>query len=100
MEIKGSANLGGTSTASCFQLHISKVSGAFTTATTGTVMQRSERSADKPSGLVFTASKNWTGATSGSGQHTHTITLDNALLNKSSTVQPPSIKIRVKTRFK
>lgn len=53
--------------------------------------------------VYFTASKNWTGKTSSNGSHSHTIT---STLNKSpiygnnETVQPPSVGLKVKTRFK
>ena len=46
----------------------------------------------------FFASRRWTGETSSNGNHAHT--LSNNVLGKSTTVQPPSMKVRVKTRYK
>lgn len=46
----------------------------------------------------FDASRTWTGRTTANGNHTHVLTCN--LLGKSSTVQPPAICIRVKTRYK
>lgn len=48
------------------------------------------------SNFHFDASRNWTGATSSSGEHTHAITSG---LRAADTVQPPAIKCRVKTRW-
>lgn len=54
--------------------------------------------------INFDASRSgaWTGATSSNGAHTHNVTVtDNGanVLNKSTTVQPPAIKVRVYTRY-
>ena len=48
--------------------------------------------------FYFAASRSWTGETSSNGNHAHT--LSNNVLGKSNTVQPPSMKVRVKTRYK
>ena len=66
-----------------------KVSGAF--SKNSTQLSRSP-STDTGSGakygVDFQASKNWTGATSSNGAHTHTITDSSNVLGKSDTVQP------------
>lgn len=49
------------------------------------------------------ASKNWSGATSSNGAHTHTITVGNASdsnYGKSSTVQPPAQIVRLCIKYK
>ena len=47
----------------------------------------------------FYASRSWTGETSSNGGHSHTITLSSKFLNKSDTVQPPSVSVYAKTRY-
>lgn len=94
MDITGTADIGGTSTASCFPIHISATSGAFSVTNSSTkVMQRSESSGSKPAGLTFKASNSWTGSTSSAGGHTHTITDSAGVLGKSNTVQPPATQM-------
>lgn len=44
----------------------------------------------------YDASRTWSGVTNTTGNHTHTIT---SSIGTSSTVQPPAIKCRVKTRW-
>ena len=46
----------------------------------------------------FNAANSWSGATSSSGAHTHQLNL--GILQETTTVQPPAICIRVKTRYK
>ena len=51
----------------------------------------------------FDASRNWTGSTSSSGNHKHTITstlTKSSIYGNNETVQPPSIGLKVKTRYK
>ena len=49
----------------------------------------------------FQASRNWSGSTSNSGSHSHTVTLNkSAIYGKSETVQPNALKLRVKCRAK
>ena len=51
--------------------------------------------------LNFKASRAWTGATSNNGAHTHTVTLNkSSIYGNSETVQPASLKVRVKARAK
>ena len=48
----------------------------------------------------FKASKNWTGATSSNGAHSHSITLTkSSIYGNSETVQPPAVTILTKTRY-
>lgn len=54
-------------------------------------------------GFNFQASRNWTGATSSNGAHTHTITVGNASdsnYGKSTTVQPPSQLVHICIKYK
>ena len=53
-------------------------------------------------GIHFRASRNWTGLTSSNGNHTHTLTVskNTSIYGNSNTVQPASLKVRVKTRAK
>ena len=44
-------------------------------------------------GMSFQASRNWTGATSSNGAHTHTITDSAGVLGKANTVQPPATQM-------
>ena len=53
--------------------------------------------------VTFTASRNWTGATSSNGDHTHTITVGNASdsnYGNSTTVQPPSQLVHICIKYK
>lgn len=50
-------------------------------------------------GFNFDASRNWTGATSSNGAHTHTITSSSSLYGATNTIKTDSIKVRVYTRF-
>ncbi|MBQ4114906.1 tail fiber protein [bacterium] len=53
--------------------------------------------------VTFTASRNWTGATSSNGDHTHTITVGNAsntTYGGSTTVQPPSQIVKLCIKYK
>ena len=54
-------------------------------------------------GFAFDASRNWTGSTSSNGSHTHTISTTltkDSVYGKTNHVQPASVGLRVKTRFK
>ncbi|MBQ2284326.1 MAG: tail fiber protein, partial [Clostridia bacterium] len=47
-------------------------------------------------------SGSWSGSTSSAGSHTHPITVElstSGIMGNSTTIQPPSIKVRVKTRY-
>ena len=50
--------------------------------------------------FYFNASRNWTGATSSNGEHTHTINISNSLYGKTQKVLTDAIKVRVYTRYK
>ena len=53
--------------------------------------------------LSFTASRNWTGATSSNGAHTHTMTVgsaSNSFYKENSTVQPPSQIVHLCIKYK
>lgn len=96
--------VGGSSTATTYPIHTRSGSGAlYSTASNQRVCQRSESNTGQTCGIGFNAANNWTGSTSSTGAHTHTI---NTALTKSSiygnneTVQPPSVGLRVKTRYK
>lgn len=51
----------------------------------------------------FSAANSWTGKTSSNGDHSHTITSTLAkspIYGNNETVQPPSVSLKVKTRYK
>lgn len=50
-------------------------------------------------GFGFQASRAWTGETSSSGAHTHTITSSNPIVGSADTVKVDGIKVRVYTRY-
>ena len=77
------------------------VSGAFTMANGGTRSEGAHTGSAKV--ITFTASKNWSGATSSNGAHTHTMTTGNAsnsTYGGSSTVQPPSQLVHICIKYK
>lgn len=51
--------------------------------------------------IGFNAASSWSGATSSNGAHTHTVSVKDSgsIVGNSSTVQPPAIKCRIKTRW-
>ena len=77
------------------------VSGAFTMANGGTRSEGAHTGSAKV--ITFTASKNWSGATSSNGAHTHTMTTGNAsntTYGGSTTVQPPSQLVHICIKYK
>ena len=77
------------------------VSGAFTMANGGTRSEGAHTGSAKV--ITFTASKNWSGATSSNGAHTHTMTTGNAsntTYGDSTTVQPPSQLVHICIKYK
>lgn len=50
-------------------------------------------------GIGFDANRNWTGATSSNGAHTHTITSSSGLYGTTNTIKVDGIKVRVYTRY-
>ena len=50
-------------------------------------------------GISFKASRSWTGATTSSGSHTHTITSSSSLYGTTNTIKTNGIKVRVYTRY-
>lgn len=79
----------------------STVSGVFTMANGGTRSEGAHTNAAKI--ITFTASKNWSGATSSNGAHTHTMTTGNAsntTYGGSTTVQPPSQLVHICIKYK
>jgi hypothetical protein len=98
MEIKGSFTPGQGDSGGVAKFATGKASysGAFYmgTATSGAVLNETGGSYNGAS-LEFQASKNWTGATSSNGAHTHTVTVSNANeshYGKASTVQQEAIQ--------
>ena len=79
-----------------YQANESYITGAFYKS--GNAWQSKFDGSGNGNNILFAASRTWSGATSSNGNHTHT--LSNDVLGKSTTVQPPSIKVRVKTRYK
>ena len=80
--------------------------GAFGVASrvdTDKVVSGTWKNSDPIPRFGFDAARSWSGETSSNGNHSHTIT---STLNKSpiygnnETVQPPSVGLKVKTRFK
>lgn len=77
------------------------VSGAFTMANGGTRSEGAHTGSAKV--ITFTASKNWSGATSSNGAHTHTMTTGNAsntTYGGSTTVQPPAQLVHICIKYK
>ncbi len=65
-------------------------SGALYKRTDGTYKDGGGNSAANTLSLGFDASRNWTGATSSNGEHTHAIS-GNSIIGKTNTVQPQAI---------
>ena len=75
-------------------------SGAFyETSTKCNVQAMSVSNGSKRTGFDASRSGAWTGSTSSSGAHTHSITSSNAIVGASTTVKVDGIKVRVYTRF-
>lgn len=80
------------------------VSGVFTYSSSGSSNNVIDTASTSARGtLSFTASRNWTGATSSNGAHTHTMTTGNAsntTYGGSTTVQPPSQIVHLCIKYK
>lgn len=75
-------------------------SGAFyETSTKCNVQAMSVSNGSKRTGFDASRSGAWTGSTSSSGAHTHSITSSNAIVGASTTVKVDGIKVRVYTRY-
>lgn len=76
-----------------------RLSGAFYRANSDNNHAGNNSADGDNSDVYFQASKNWTGATSSNGAHTHTITSSSSLYGATSTIKTDGIKVRVYTRF-
>lgn len=96
MDIKG--------TVGCITDIAPYVTGVFTYSSSGSNNNVLDTASTSSRGtLSFTASKNWTGATSSNGAHTHTMTTGNSsegTYGKSTTVQPPSQIVHLCIKYK
>lgn len=68
-------------------------SGAFYSDTSGSNSEVPNSPGSGGATWYFDASRNWTGATSSNGAHSHTITDSAGVLGKSDTVQPPATQM-------
>lgn len=83
--------------------YASDTTGAFSSHDSGKDWDAENPTVKRDRIVTFRASRNWTGATSSNGAHTHTVTVSastSGILGNSTTVQPPAIKVRVYTRWK
>ena len=96
MDIKG--------TVGCITDIAPYVTGVFTYSSSGSNNNVLDTASTTARGtLSFTASKNWTGATSSNGAHTHTMTTGNAsntTYGGSTTVQPSSQIVHLCIKYK
>ena len=77
-----------------------RISGAFYRANSDNSHAGNGGKDNDNTDVYFQASKNWTGATSSSGAHTHSITASNKLYGAANTIQTAGVKHKVCTRWR